>query len=124
MARRRVAAPLTLVPYPFMLRFSIPWLIAGVLLLLELAFGRIALLQLVGAAVLLMCLWGSLEPHISFGERFGGIRLTGWAKAWVLAPAAAIAMSLVAYAPDIVCAKKRYRHECAAPDQSTLKKTP
>jgi hypothetical protein len=107
-----------------MFRFSLPWLLAGVLLLLEMAFGRIALVQLVGAAVLLLCLWGCLERHIGLGERFGGIRLTGWAKAWVLVPAAVIAMSLVAYAPDIVCAKKRYRHECAAPNQPSLKTTP
>jgi hypothetical protein len=107
-----------------MLRSPTSWLIVAVLAILQFAFGRIMLLQLVGAAVLLLCLWGILMPEISFGDRLHGIRLTGWAKAWVLVPAAAIAMSLVAYAPDIVCAKKRYRHECAAPDQSTLKKTP
>jgi hypothetical protein len=107
-----------------MLRFPIPWLIAAVLLLLQIAFGRIALLQLVGAALLLLCLWGILMPHIGIGDERFGLKLTGWAKAWVLVPAAAIAMTLVAYAPDIVCAKKRYRTECVQPDQPHSKKTP
>lgn len=107
-----------------MFRSLTSWLVIAVLVILQIVLGRIMLLQLVGAAVLLLCLWGILMPQIGFGDRLDGVRLTGWAKAWVLVPAAAIAMSLVAYAPDIVCAKKRYRHECAAPDQSTLKKTP
>jgi hypothetical protein len=107
-----------------MFRSPTSWLAVAVLVALQIVLGRIMLLQLVGAAVLLLCLWGILTPHIGFGDRLHGVRLTGWAKAWVLVPAAATAMSLVAYAPDIVCAKKRYRHECAAPDQFTLKKTP
>jgi hypothetical protein len=107
-----------------MLRSPTSWLVIAVLVVVQIAIGRIMLLQLFGAAVLLLCLWGILTPEISFGDRLDGIRLTGWAKAWVLVPAAVAAMSLVAYAPDIVCAKKRYRHECAAPDQPTLKKAP
>lgn len=107
-------------------RFLLSALAFIVLALAHIVFGRILVMQLVGAIFLLLAVGGLVEREIGFETGvLAGLKLSGWGKAFVLVPIAAAGMILVAYASDITCSQSRYKNkpECALQQPST-RKTP
>jgi hypothetical protein len=79
----------------------------------EYMYGPIGGTRLVGTFFLLSAIWCIREPSltISLGQYPVG-SVSGWQKAFVLVPAAAIGLAMLVYAPEITCWPSRYAHLC------------
>jgi hypothetical protein len=79
----------------------------------EYMYGPIGGTRLFGALFLLSAIWMIRAPSIaiSLGQHEVG-SVSGWKKAFVLVPAAAVGLGLLAYAPEITCLSSRYSHLC------------
>jgi hypothetical protein len=80
----------------------------------EYMYGPIGGTRLAGTLFLLSAIWMIRAPSIaiSLGRHEVG-SVSGWQKAFVLVPAAAIGLALLVYAPEITCWPSRYRHLCS-----------
>jgi hypothetical protein len=92
----------------------------GILAIIALAFyaveywyGPIGGTRFFGAMFLLSAIWCIREPRltISLGSQPVG-SVSGWKKAFVLVPAAAIGLAVLVYAPEITCFSSKYKHLC------------
>jgi hypothetical protein len=79
----------------------------------EYMYGPIGGTRFAGTLFLLSAIWLIRAPSIaiSLGRHEVG-SVSGWKKAFVLVPAAAIGLALLVYAPEITCWPSRYRHLC------------
>jgi hypothetical protein len=79
----------------------------------EYRYGPIGGTRLFGTFIVLWAIWSIREPSltISLGQYPVG-SVSGWKKAFVLVPAAAVGLALLAYAPEITCLSSRYSHLC------------
>jgi hypothetical protein len=79
----------------------------------EYMYGPIGGTRFAGTLFLLSAIWLIRAPSIaiSLGRHEVG-SVSGWKKAFVLVPAAAIGLALLVYAPEITCVSTRYAHLC------------
>jgi hypothetical protein len=79
----------------------------------EYRYGPIGGTRLAGALFPLSAIWLIRAPSIaiSLGRHEVG-SVSGWKKAFVLVPAAAIGLAVLVYAPEITCWSSRYSHLC------------
>jgi hypothetical protein len=77
-------------------------------------YGPIGYTRLFGVLFLLSAIWGIWTPRLEvrLGQHPVG-SLSGWMKAFVLLPAAALGLAMLVYAPEITCFGSRYRHLCS-----------
>lgn len=88
-------------------------IVAVVWYAVEYMYGPIGGTRLFGSFFLLWAIWCIREPSltISLGQYPLG-SVSGWKKAFVLVPAAAIELAVLVYAPEITCWPSRYAHLC------------
>jgi hypothetical protein len=79
----------------------------------EYMYGPIGGTRFAGTLFLLSAIWMIRAPSIaiSLGRHEVG-SVSGWKKAFVLVPAAAIGLAMLVYAPEITCVSTRYAHLC------------
>lgn len=94
--------------------YGVMAIVALVLFAVEYNYGPIAGTRAFGTLWLLSAIWMIRTPRIPilFGQHEVG-SVSGWKKAFVLVPAAAIGLAMIVYAPEITCFPSKNRHLCS-----------